>query len=100
MLRELMGLLFLAIILRLQRDTFVRFVSVGSAKPSDLMRSTQVPMNRRITNPPNMVFISGMPLCFAYGAYETTNKLAAPPNTIFNQTSTKTARETASRTKK
>ena len=37
-------------------------------------------MNRRITNPPNMVLISGIPECFAYGAYETTNKLAAPPN--------------------
>ena len=39
-------------------------------------------MNRRITKPPSIVFISGIPLCFAYGAYETTNKLAAPPNTI------------------
>jgi hypothetical protein len=40
-------------------------------------------MYRRITNPPNMVLISGIPLCFAYGAYETTNRLAAPPNIIY-----------------
>ena len=30
-----------------------------------------------------MVFISGIPECFAYGAYETTSKLAAPPNTTY-----------------
>ena len=40
-------------------------------------------MNLRMTNPPNMVFISGIPECFAYGAYETTSKLAAPPNSTY-----------------
>jgi hypothetical protein len=37
----------------------------GDTNPSAFMRRTQVPMNRRMTKPANIVFISGMPLCLA-----------------------------------
>jgi hypothetical protein len=33
--------------------------------PKDLMAKVHGPMKRRMTNPPNTVLISGMPLCFA-----------------------------------
>lgn len=49
--------------------------------PSDFMIKVHVPINRRMTNPPSTVLISGIPLCFAYGAYSITKMLAEMPKT-------------------
>ena len=69
MRRELEDLPFQAITRRLLPDTVINGETwARDTKPKDFMRSTHVPMNRRMTKPPNMVLISGIPLCFAYGA--------------------------------
>lgn len=43
--------------------------------PRDLITNVQIPMKRRITKPPNIVLISGIPLCFAYKEYSWTKTL-------------------------
>jgi hypothetical protein len=71
------------ILMQLQDTKLTSSHGLRDTKPNDLMRRTHVPINLRMTNPPSIVLISGIPLCFAYGAYATTNKLAAPANTIY-----------------
>lgn len=51
--------------------------------PSDLMIKVHVPMNLRMTKPPNTVLISGIPLCFAYKAYSVTRILAVTANITY-----------------
>ena len=61
-----------------------RLRQVQRTSPRDLITNVQVPMNLRITKPPRMVLISGIPLCFAYNAYSFTNKLAVTPNSTWD----------------
>lgn len=42
-------------------------------KPNAFVTRVHAPRNRRMTKPPNIVFISGMPLCLAYIAYSLTS---------------------------
>lgn len=57
--------------------------------PSDLMTKVHPPRRRRITNPPNIVLISGIPLCCAYIAYFQTSTEADTAKATDRITNTK-----------
>ena len=49
-------------------------------RPKDLVSRVQPPRNLRMMKPPKTVLISGIPLCFAYGAYSCTSNDAHDAN--------------------
>lgn len=66
--------------LAINRNNFAGLLT----SPSDFITNVHVPINLRITKPPNTVLISGIPLCFAYNAYSLTSTLAVIANKTLN----------------